>query len=236
MRAATSRPWPSNAASRVKGEHHQAVDAQAFLGSAGMVWEIARYGSDVAVFTQGEPATSVLFIQEGGVKVTVVNKVGKEAVVAILGPGDFLGEGCLAGQISRVNTATTITAGRILVIERSEMIRLLHAEPAFSDRFIKHLLARKIRVEDDLIDQLFNHSEKRLARTLLLLVAYGKQNTPERMVPNISQEVLAEMVGTTRSRVNLFMNGFRKRGFIEYGGRLRGLQINKSLQDAVLQD
>ena len=134
----------------------------------------------------------------------------------------------------RVNTATTITASTILVIEKQEMIRLLHAERALSDQFIKHVLSRNIRVEDDLIDQLFNHTEKRLARILLLLAHYGKQDTPEQMVPNISQEVLAEMVGTTRSRVNWFMNKFRKRGFIEYGGRLRGLQINKSLLDVVL--
>jgi CRP/FNR family transcriptional regulator, cyclic AMP receptor protein len=236
MRAPTARPWPSNATSRTKVEHHQAFDAQAFLDSAGVARRVVEYGSKVAVFTQGDPATSVLYIQKGGVKITVVNEAGKEAVVAILGPGDFLGEGCLAGQTPRVNTATTITASTILVIEKPEMIRLLHAERALSDRFIKHMLSRNIRVEDDLIDQLFNHSEKRLARTLLLLAHYGKQDTPEQMVPNISQEVLAEMVGTTRSRVNLFMNKFRKRGFIEYGGRLSGLQINKSLLDVVVND
>ncbi len=195
-----------------------------------------KFGSKVTVFTQGDPATSVLYIQKGGVKVTVVNEAGKEAVVAILGPGDFLGEGCLAGQTQRVNTATTITTSAILVIERPEMIRLLHAERALSDRFIKHMLSMNIRAEDDLVDQIFNHSEKRLARTLLLLAHYGKQDMPEQMVPNISQEVLAEMVGTTRSRVNLFLNNFRKRGFIEYGGRLRGLHINKSLLSVVLQD
>jgi CRP-like cAMP-binding protein len=195
-----------------------------------------EYGSKVTVFTQGDPATSVLYIQKGAVKLTVVNEAGKEAVVAILGPGDFCGEGCLAGQLLRVSTAATIEPSTILVIEKPEMIRLLHAEPDLADRFIKHMLSRNNRVEEDLIDQLFNHSEKRLARILLLLAHYGKQGTPEQMVPNISQEVLAEMIGTTRSRVNLFMNKFKKLGFIEYGGRLRGLQINKSLLSVVLQD
>jgi CRP-like cAMP-binding protein len=195
-----------------------------------------EYGSKVTVFTQGDPATSVLYIQKGAVKLTVVNEAGKEAVVAILGPGDFCGEGCLAGQLLRVSTAATIEPSTILVIEKPEMIRLLHAEPDLADRFIKHMLSRNNRVEEDLIDQLFNHSEKRLARILLLLAHYGKQGTPEQMVPNISQEVLAEMIGTTRSRVNLFMNKFKKLGFIEYGGGLRGLQINKSLLSVVLQD
>ena len=156
--------------------------------------------------------------------------------MAILGPGDFVGEGCLAGQPLRVNTATTIMKSTILVIQKQEMIRVLHAEQTLSERFIKHMLSRNIQVEEDLVDQLFNSSEKRLARTLLLLAHYGKQDTPEQAVPKISQEVLAEMVGTTRSRVNFFMNKFRKRGFIEYGGKLRGLQINKSLLDVVLHD
>jgi CRP-like cAMP-binding protein len=195
-----------------------------------------EYGSKVTVFTQGDPATSVLYIQKGAVKLTVVNEAGKEAVVAILGPGDFCGEGCLAGQLLRVSTAATIEPSTILVIEKPEMIRLLRAEPDLADRFIKHMLSRNNRVEEDLIDQLFNHSEKRLARILLLLAHYGKQGTPEQMVPNISQEVLAEMIGTTRSRVNLFMNKFKKLGFIDYGGGLRGLQINKSLLSVVLQD
>ena len=234
--AATLRQWPGNTTSRRKSEHHQALDAHAFLHSAGVARKVVEYGSKVTVFTQGDPATSVLYIQKGGIKITVVNEAGKEAVVAILGPGDFVGEGCLAGQPLRVNTATTITRSTILVIQKPEMTRVLHAERTLSERFIKHMLSRNIRVEEDLIDQLFNHSEKRLARTLLLLVRYGKQDTPEQMVPNISQEVLAEMVGTTRSRVNLFMNKFRKRGYIEYAGRLRGLRINKSLLSVVLQD
>jgi CRP-like cAMP-binding protein len=234
--AATLRLWPSNTTSRRKSEHHQALDAHACLHSAGVARKVVEYGSKVTVFTQGDPATSVLYIQKGAVKLTVVNEAGKEAVVAILGPGDFCGEGCLAGQLLRVSTAATIEPSTILVIEKPEMIRLLRAEPDLAVRFIKHMLSRNNRVEEDLIDQLFNHSEKRLARILLLLAHYGKQGTPEQMVPNISQEVLAEMIGTTRSRVNLFMNKFKKLGFIDYGGGLRGLQINKSLLSVVLQD
>ncbi|MGD0908446.1 MAG: Crp/Fnr family transcriptional regulator [Candidatus Acidiferrales bacterium] len=234
MQAATPRPWSSNATSRTKIEHYQAFDAQAFLDSAGVARKVEEYGNKVAIFTQGDPATGVLYIQKGGVKLTVVNESGKEAVVAILGPGDFAGEGCLAGQPLRVNTATTITRSTILAIQKQEMIRVLHAERTLSERFIKHMLSRNIQVEEDLIDQLFNSSEKRLARTLLLLAHYGKQEKPEKMVPNVSQEMLAEMIGTTRSRVNFFMNKFRKRGFIEYGGKLRGLQIKKSLLSVIL--
>jgi CRP/FNR family transcriptional regulator, cyclic AMP receptor protein len=236
MEAGAVRAWQGNATPKTRLEEKRAFDAQAFLDSAGVARKVVEYGSNVIVYAQGDPATSVLYIQNGSVKITVVNEAGKEAVVAILGPGDFLGEGCLARQTQRVNTAATITRATILVVEKSEMIRLLHTERALSERFIKHMLSRNIRVEEDLIDQLFNHSEKRLARTLLLLAHYGKHDTPEQMVPNISQEVLAEMVGTTRSRVNLFMNKFRKLGFIKYGGRLRGLQIDKSLLSVVLQD
>jgi CRP-like cAMP-binding protein len=164
-----------------------------------------------------------------------VNAAGKEAVVAILGPGDFVGEGCLAGQSICMATATAITPTIVLVIEKDEMIRVLHGEHEFSDRFIAYMLARNIRVEEDLIDQLFNSSEKRLARALLLLARYGEQGRPEKMLPRVSQEMLAEMIGTTRPRINFFMNKFRKLGFIEYGGRLRGLQINKSLLGVVLK-
>jgi CRP/FNR family cyclic AMP-dependent transcriptional regulator len=236
IEAAVPRTWPSSSRFKTRFEEEQTFDVQAFLDSAGLARKVVEYGSKVSVFTQGELATSVLYIQKGGVKLTVVNEAGKEAVVAILGPGDFLGEGCLAGQPQRVNTATTITRSTILVIEKQEMIRLLHAERVLSERFIKHMLSRNIQVEEDLIDQLFNSSEKRLARTLLLLAHYGKQDKPEQIVPNISQEMLAEMIGTTRSRVNFFMNKFRKRGFVEYGGKLRGLQINKSLLSIVLRD
>jgi CRP-like cAMP-binding protein len=165
----------------------------------------------------------------------VINAAGKEAVVAILGPGDFLGEGCLAGQPICVATATAIAPTNVLAIEKHEMIRVLHGEHEFSDRFITYMLGRNIRVEEDLVDQLFNSSEKRLARALLLLARYGEQGEPRKMLANISQEMLAEMIGTTRPRINLFMNKFRKLGFIEYGGKLRGLQINKALLSVVLQ-
>jgi len=174
-----------------------------------------------------------MYIQRGGVKLTVVSKSGKEAVVTILGPGDFLGEGGVAGQPLRMATATAVTPATILVIDKKEMFRVLHAEHALSDRFITYLLQCSIRTEEDLIDQLFNSSEKRLARTLLLLARYGKEDKPQRVIPKISQETLAEMVGTTRSRVNFFMNRFRDMGFIKYNG---GLQVNDSLLSVVLHD
>jgi CRP-like cAMP-binding protein len=174
-----------------------------------------------------------MYIQKGGIKLSIVNEVGKEAVLAILGPGDFFGEGSIAGQPIRMGTATAITPTTLLVIEKSEMIRVLHAEHAFSDRFVSFMLLRNIRIEEDLIDQLFNSSEKRLARTLLLLARYGKEPQPQTTIPKISQEMLAEMIGTTRSRVNLFMNKFRKMGFIHYNG---GLQIHNSLLSVVLHE
>jgi CRP/FNR family transcriptional regulator, cyclic AMP receptor protein len=236
MEPAARPPRPSNATYRTRTEQQQAFDTRGFLDSANTVRRGVEYESKATVFVQGDPATSVLYIHNGGVKLTVVNEVGKEAVVAMLGHGDFLGEGCLAGQSLRINTAATITPSTILAIEKQEMIRLLHAERALSDQFIKHMLSRNIRVEEDLIDQLFNHCEKRLARTLLLLAGYGKQNKPEQTVPEISQETLAGIIGTTRSRVNFFMTKFRDLGFIEYGGRLRGLHINKSLLSVVLKD
>ncbi len=172
-----------------------------------------------------------MYLQRGGVKLTVVNEAGKAAVVAILGPGDFLGEGCLAGQSIRMATATTIASTLMLVIEKKEVIRVLHEEHEFSDRFIAHMLARNIRVEEDLVDQLFNSSEKRLARTLLFLSRYGAQDQPQKVIPKVSQEMLAEMIGTTRSRVNYFMNKFRKLGFIKYDGEIH---VNKSLLSVVL--
>ena len=189
-------------------------------------------GKDTA-FAQGDPAKSVMYIQEGGVKLTVVSETGKEAVVAILGPGDFFGEGCLAGQSICMATATAIAPTTVLLIEKNEMIRVLHEEHEFSDRFIAHTLARNARVEEDLIDQLFNSSEKRLARTLLLLARYGAQDRPEKVIPKVSQETLAEMIGTTRPRVNFFMNKFRKLGFIQYNGEIH---VNKSLLSVVLRD
>jgi len=210
-----------------------AFDAQAFLDSAGVARKVKEFKKKEAIFSQGDSAKNVLYIQKGAVRLSVVNETGKEAVVAVLGPGDFFGEGCLAGQPIRIGSATAITVTTALLIEKKEMIRVLHAEHAFSDRFIAYMLSRNIRVEEDLVDQLFNSSEKRLARTLLLLARYGKEDKPQKMVPKISQEMLAEMVGTTRSRVNFFMNKFRKLGFIKYNG---GLHIDTSLLSVVLHD
>jgi CRP/FNR family transcriptional regulator, cyclic AMP receptor protein len=220
-------------ASRRKANAQGAFDAQDFLDSAGVSRKVAEFKKKETVFSQGDPGTNVLYIQKGGVRLSVVNESGKEAVVAVLGPGDFFGEGCLAGQPLRIGTATAITPTTALVIEKNEMIRVLHAEHEFSDRFITFMLARNIRIEEDLVDQLFNSSEKRLARTLLLLARYGQEDAPQKVLPKISQEMLAEMVGTTRSRVNFFMNKFRKLGLIKYNG---GLQINRSLLSVVLHD
>jgi CRP/FNR family transcriptional regulator, cyclic AMP receptor protein len=226
----------NNSTSKTRFTENRIFDSQDFLDAPGAERKGAEFNRKVTVFRQGEPASSVLYVQKGAVKLTVVNEAGKEAVVAILGPGDFLGEECLAGLSERLNTAETITRSVILVIEKREMIRLLHAEWALSDQFIKYTLSRYIRAEEDLIDQLFNSSEKRLARTLLLLARYREQDKPEITVPDISQETLAEMIGTTRSRVNLFMNKFRELGFIEYGVKRRGMQIHMSLLTTILRD
>ncbi|HEY2932671.1 MAG TPA: Crp/Fnr family transcriptional regulator [Acidobacteriota bacterium] len=208
-------------------------DVQAFLDSAGLSRRVKEYRRSERIFAQGDPAKHVMYIQDGGVKLSVVSESGKEAVVAILSQGDFFGEACLAGHTVRMSSATTVAPSTLLVIEKNEMIRVLHEEQGFSDRFIAHMLGRNIRIEEDLIDQLFNSSEKRLARALLLLARYGKQDQPQRVLPNVSQETLAEMIGTTRSRVNFFMNKFRKLGFIKYNG---GLQINSSLLSVVLHE
>jgi len=208
-------------------------NAQDFLDSAGVARKVTEFQKKQIIFSQGDVCKDVLYIQQGGVRLSVVNEAGKEAVVAVLGPGDFFGEGCLAGQPIRIGTATAIAPTTALVIEKKEMIRVLHDEHAFSDRFITYMLSRNIRIEEDLVDQLFNSSEKRLARTLLLLARYGTEDRPQRVLPKVSQETLAEMVGTTRSRVNFFMNKFRKLGFIKYNG---GLQINTSLLSVVLHD
>jgi CRP/FNR family transcriptional regulator, cyclic AMP receptor protein len=210
-------------------------DAQAFLDSAGVSRTIVRYLPGDVIFRQGDACTHVMYVQSGNVKLSVLSKAGREAVVAMLGPGDFFGEGCLAGQRVRMGSATATAASAILQVRRERMARLLHKQHAMSDRFISHMLARNIRIEEDLIDQLFNSSEKRLARTLLLLARYGKHETPSRAVPKISQETLAEMIGTTRSRVNFFLNKFKKLGFIEYSGDLP-LTINHSLLSVVLHD
>jgi len=212
-----------------------AFNARAFLQSAGVAKTVARYGRGDAVFTQGEPCEHVMYIQTGGIKLSVLSKNGREAVVAMLGPGDFFGEGCLAGQPFRMGSATAMTPSTVLLVEKEKMVGLLHRQHAMSDRFISHMLSRNIRIEEDLIDQLFNSSEKRLARTLLLLARYGKQDRPVRVVPKISQETLAEMVGTTRSRVNFFLNKFKRLGFIEYDGELP-LKVNSSLLSVVLHD
>jgi CRP/FNR family transcriptional regulator, cyclic AMP receptor protein len=207
-----------------------AFDVQSFLESAGLGRRVDNFRKKETLFAQGDPAKNVMYIQEGGVKLTVVNETGKEAVVAILGRGDFFGEGCLAGQSNCMATATAIASTTVLVIEKSEMIRVLHSEHTFSDRFIAYVLSRNIRVEEDLIDQLFNSTEKRLARTLLLLARYGGPSQAQKELPKVSQEMLAEMIGTTRSRVNFFMNKFRKLGFIRYNGEI---QIDDSLLSVV---
>jgi CRP-like cAMP-binding protein len=224
---------PKSIKSNKKLKQKLAFDAQAFLDSAGVARKVREFKGAQVVYAQGDAAKSVMYLQSGGVKLTVVNEVGKVAVVAILGPGDFFGEGCLAGQSVRMGMATAITPSTVLVIEKNEMFKVLHEEHGLSDRFIKFMLARNIRIEEDLIDQLFNSSEKRLARTLLLLARYGKEDQPHGVLPKMSHETLADMIGTTRSRVNFFMNKFRKLGFIDYNG---GLQINTSLLSVVLHE
>jgi len=208
-------------------------DPQVFLDTAGVARQIAEYRRGESIYSQGDAAETVMYIQKGGVKLSVVNESGKEAVVAMFGPSDFFGEGCMAGQPLRMGTTSAVTPTTLLVIEKDELLRVLHAEHKLSDHFIAYMLARNIRVEEDLIDQLFNSSEKRLARTLLLLARYGKQEQPDRILPKVSQETLAEMIGTTRSRVNFFMNKFRKLGFIEYNGKIK---VNKSLLTVVLHE
>jgi CRP-like cAMP-binding protein len=210
-------------------------NAQAFLDSSGIAKTIVEYGRGETIFTQGDACEDVFYVQAGGVKLSVLSNTGREAVVAMLGPGDFFGEGCLAGQPVRMGSATAITPSVILLVRKDKMVHLLHKQHAMSDRFISHMLTRKIRTEEDLIDQLFNSSEKRLARALLLLARYGKQDRPIRVVPKVSQETLAEMVGTTRSRVNFFLNKFKRLGFIEYSGELP-LKVNSSLLSVVLHD
>ena len=224
---------PAKRPNRRKTDSRLVFDAQAFLDSAGVARSVAEFRKKETIFSQGDPGKDVLYIQKGGVRLSVVNEAGKEAVVGVLGSGDFFGEGCLAGQALRIGTATAIVATTALVIEKKEMIRVLHTEHEFSDRFISYMLSRNIRIEEDLVDQLFNSSEKRLARTLLLLAQYGKEDKPQKVLAKISQEMLAEMVGTTRSRVNFFMNKFRKLGFIKYNGEIH---INTSLLSVVLHD
>ncbi len=217
----------------MESKHKSAFNVEAFLDSAGLARRIVEYRRSETIFTQGDASESVLYIQKGGVKLSVLSKTGREAVVAILGPGDFFGVGCLAGQPVRMGSATAITGSTILLVDKNQMVDLLHEQHGLSDRFIAHMLARNIRIEEDLVDQLFNSSEKRLARTLLLLARYGKQDEPQKAVPKISQETLAEMVGTTRSRVNFFMNKFKRLGLIDYND---GLKVHNSLLTVVLHD
>ena len=211
----------------------QPFDSKAFLRAVGDGRTIRKYPKNKAVFSQGDVADAVFYIQGGEVKLGVVSPRGKEAVIAILGEGFFFGEGCLAGQAVRMATAQTLRECSIVRVAKSVMISVLHAEPKFSETFIAHLLTRNIRIEEDLVDQLFNSSEKRLARVLLLLANFGKESRPEEVIPNISQETLAEMIGTTRSRVSFFLNKFRKLGFIEYNGVIR---VHTSLLNVILHD
>ncbi|MGB6198712.1 MAG: Crp/Fnr family transcriptional regulator [Candidatus Acidiferrales bacterium] len=208
-------------------------DAQTFLEALGVGRKTVEFPGKATIFAQGAPARTVMYVLRGGVKISVVNGVGKEAVVAMLGPGDFFGEGALAGQAIRIGMARAVTPTTVLSVDKDEMMRLLHSNHEFSDGFIGYMLTRNIRIEADLVDQLFNSTEKRLARALLLLARYGKDDLNQRVLPRVSQETLAETIGTTRSRVNLFMNKFKKMGFIKYNG---GIQVNSSLLSVVLHD
>jgi CRP/FNR family transcriptional regulator, cyclic AMP receptor protein len=208
-------------------------DPVAFLAIAGKGKTIAHYRKGDVVFAQSDAADAIFYLQKGKLKLTVVSNAGKEAVVALLGAGDFFGEGCLAGKLRHLSTATALSECAIVRLEKADAVAVLHSEPAFSELFMKHLLSRNIRIEEDLVDQLFNSSEKRLARVLLLLANFGKEGKPEKVIPKMSQETLAEIVGTTRSRVSFFMNKFRKLGFIKYNG---ALEVHSSLLNVVLYD
>jgi CRP/FNR family cyclic AMP-dependent transcriptional regulator len=217
----------------IKSNNSHVFSFKAFLDSGSVAKGIARFRESQEAYAQGDPATSVMYIQEGKVKLSVVNEVGKEAIVAILGPGDFFGEACLAGQSVRVGTATALMPTTVYIIQKSEMTRAIQSEHAFAHRFMSYLLSRKLRTEEDLVDQLFNSSEKRLARALLLLTGHGVQDLPQMILPKLTQEMLAEMVGTTRSRVSSFMNKFRKLGYIQDEG---ALQVNPSLLNVLLDE
>jgi CRP/FNR family cyclic AMP-dependent transcriptional regulator len=217
----------------MKQKAKPAFEPKAFLAKVGKGRTLSDYEKNQRIFSQGDAADAIFYIQTGKVKLTVVSKQGKEAVVAILGADEFFGEGCLAGQVLRMASAAAMSECSIMRLEKTEVIRLLHDQPAFSELFLRYLLSRNIRIEEDLVDQLFNSSEKRLARVLLLMANFGKEGKAEPVIPKISQETLAEIVGTTRSRVSFFMNRFRKLGFIEYNG---GLEIHSSLLNVVLHD
>jgi len=210
-----------------------AFDAERFLASSSVSKKVVEYRPRAVMFSQGDPSDNVMYIQKGTVRLSILSRAGKEAIVAMLGRGDFLGEGALAGQRVRMATATAVSSTTVLVVPKKQMTELLHEQAGFSQLFITFMLSRNIRIEEDLVDQLFNSSEKRLARTLMLLARYGMEDKPQGVLPHLSQETLAEMVGTTRSRVNFFMNKFRKLGFIEYNG---GLKIHPALLSVVLHD
>lgn len=210
-----------------------AFNAQAFLAKVGSGRTLVNHSADETVFSQGDAADSIFYVRKGKIKLTVISKQGKEAVIAMLGAGDFFGEGCLAGQIRRMATCTTMCPCSLARLEKVAAIRVLHEEPVFSELFLQHLLARSIRIEEDLVDQLFNSSEKRLARVLLLLANFGKEGEPQTAIAWVSQETLAGIVGTTRSRISFFMNKFRKLGFIAYNGHL---EVHSSLLSVVLHD
>jgi CRP/FNR family cyclic AMP-dependent transcriptional regulator len=231
--SARSRPGGTLIMSATQQHETPVLSPPNFPSIAVVKRNIVEYTKGARIFAQGDASKHVLYVQQGGIRISVVNEGGKEAVIGILGPGDFCGENCMSGLPFRTSTATSIIATKVLAIEKKEMIRALRSEHTFSDRFMLYMLSRNIRVEEDLIDQLLNSTEKRLARTLLLLASYGKQGQPQKMLPKISQETLAEMIGTTRSRVNFFMNKFKKLGFIDYKGTIR---INNSLLNVVLHD
>jgi len=218
---------------RVKPKFPKGFDPQLFLARVGRGRRVETYAAGNGIFAQGDTADAVFYLQEGRVKLSVVSRQGKEAVIAILGPGDFFGEGCLAGQSARMASAAAMTECTIMRLEKAPLVRVLRQEPDFSEMFLMHVLSRNIRFEADLVDQLFNSSEKRLARVLLLLANFGKTGEPQTVIPKISQETLAEIIGTTRSRVSFFMNRFRKMGFIHYNG---GLEVHSSLLNVVLHD
>ena len=226
-------PSVSSGKSMSRSKHAPATTLAAVIEWTDVRVQRVDYEAKTTIFAQGDPATSVMYVERGAVRLSVLSHAGKEAVIAVLEAGHFFGEGCLVGQTQRMATASAMSASTIIVVEKGEMVRQLHARPEFADRFLRHMLTRNIRIEEDLIDQLFNSSEKRLARTLLLLARYGEPEASHRVLPKVSQETLAEMVGTTRSRVNFFLNKFRKLGFIEYNG---GLKINNSLLSVVLRD
>jgi CRP-like cAMP-binding protein len=216
-----------------KSSGKKSFDVGEYLTTSGVKKSVVTHRKDQNIFSQGEKCASVFYLQTGSVKITVISSTGKEAVVALLRPGSFFGEGCIAGQPLRVSTATAMEASSALSIEKDEMVRMIHQEPEFSDRFVAHMLKRNVRIEEDLVDHLFNSSEKRLARALLLVARYGNNEKPQKIIAKISQETLAEMVGTTRSRVSYFMNKFRKLGFIKYNG---GIHVHDSLLRVILHD